>query len=70
MKNLRTKLSYSLYTLLVAVFLTSCVEDNLELDGTIIKVNGGYYKMECRMGNSYVLEPIKYNSGVVVLDGN
>ena len=60
----------TLYLVLVAVFFTSCAEDDMELDGTIIKVNGGYYKMECRTGNSYVLEPVKYNSGVVVLDGN
>lgn len=57
------------YILLVAVF-SSCATDKHELDGTIIKVRGEYYKMENRMGNSYVLEPIRIDSTVVILNGN
>ena len=59
-----------LYTLLVAVFLTSCAEDKHKLDGQIIKVRGEYYKMENILGNAYVLEPIKIDSTVVILIGN
>jgi hypothetical protein len=70
MKNLRTKLSYTLYILLVAVFLTSCAEDKLKIDGQIIKVRGEYFRLENRMGNSYILEPIKIDSIVVLLNGN
>lgn len=57
------------YVLLVAVF-SSCATDRHELDGTIIKVRGKYYKMENRMGDSYVLEPIKIDSTVVIINGN
>lgn len=60
---------HSLYTLLVVVFLTSCAEDKHKLDGQIIKVRGEYYRMENRMGNSYILEPIKMDSTVVILNG-
>lgn len=61
---------YLLYTLLVAVFLTSCAEDKHKLDGQIIKVRGEYFRLENRMGNAYVLEPIKIDSTVVILNGN
>lgn len=58
-----------LYILLVAVFLTSCAEDKHKLDGQIIKVRGEYFRLENRMGNSYILEPIKIDSTVVILNG-
>lgn len=61
---------YIVRTLLVTVFLTSCAQDKHKLDGQIIKVRGEYYKMENRMGNAYVLEPIKIDSTVVILIGN
>jgi len=70
MKRLNNKLSYALYLVLVAVFITSCATDKHEIDGTIIKVRGEYFKLECRMGNSYILEPIKIDSSVVILYGN
>ena len=71
MKNLKLRTITAIvgYTLLVAVF-SSCATDKHELDGTIIKVRNEYYKMENRMGNSYVLEPIKIDSTVVILNGN
>lgn len=59
-----------LYTLLVAVFLTSCAEDKHKLDGQIIKVRGEYFRLDNRIGNAYVLEPIKIDSTVVILNGN
>ena len=59
-----------LYTLLVAVFLTSCAEDKHKLDGQIIKVRGEYFRLENRMGNVYVLEPVKIDNTVVILNGN
>lgn len=61
---------YLLYTLLVAVFLTSCAEDKHKLDGQIIKVRGEYFRLDNRIGNAYVLEPIKIDSTVVILNGN
>jgi len=61
---------YLLYTLLVVVFLTSCAEDKHKLDGQIIKVRGEYFRLENRMGNVYVLEPIKIDNTVVILNGN
>lgn len=61
---------YLLYTLLVAVFLTSCAEDKHELDGQIIKVRGEYFRLDNRIGNAYVLEPIKIDSTVVILNDN
>lgn len=69
-KLIRNHGRHLLYTLLVAVFLTSCAEDEHKLDGQIIKVGGEYYRMENRMGNAYVLEPIKIDSTVVILNGN
>jgi hypothetical protein len=59
-----------LYTLLVVVFLTSCAEDKHKLDGQIIKVRGEYFRLENRMGNVYVLEPVKIDNTVVILNGN
>jgi hypothetical protein len=61
---------YLLYTLLVVVFLTSCAEDKHKLDGQIIKVRGEYFRLENRMGNVYVLEPVKIDNTVVILNGN
>ena len=61
---------YLLYTLLVAVFLTSCAEDKHKLDGQIIKVRGEYFRLDNRIGNAYVLEPIKIDSTVVILNDN
>ena len=61
---------YLLYTLFVTVFLASCAEDKHKLDGQIIKVRGEYFRLENRMGNAYVLEPIKIDSTVVILNGN
>jgi len=68
-RNFKNSLAICLYLVLVAVF-TSCATDKHELDGTLIKVKGKYYKMENRMGNAYVLEPIKIDSTVVILNGN
>ena len=59
-----------LYTLLVAVFLTSCAEDKHKLDGQIIKVRGEYFRLENRMGNVYIPQPVKIDSSVVILNGN
>jgi hypothetical protein len=59
-----------LYTLLVAVFLTSCAEDKHKLDGQIIKVRGEYFRIENRMGNAYILEPVKIDSTAVILNDN
>lgn len=69
MKNLIKRTHFALYILLVAVF-TSCATDKHELDGTLIKVKGKYYKIENRMGNAYVLEPVKIDSTAVILNGN
>ena len=59
-----------LYTLLVAVFLTSCAEDKHKLDGQIIKVRGEYFRLENRMGNVYIPQHVKIDSSVVILNGN
>ena len=59
-----------LYTLLVAVFLTSCAEDKHKLDGQIIKVRGEYFRLENRMGNAYILEPVKIDSTAFILNDN
>jgi hypothetical protein len=67
MKNLIKRAHFALSILLVAVF-TSCATDIHELDGTLIKVKGKYYKMENRMGNAYVLELVKIDSTVVILN--
>ena len=70
MKRFKTLKSYTLYTLLVAVFLTSCAEDKHKIDGQIIKVRGEYFRLENTIGNVYKLEPIKIDSTVVLLNGN
>jgi len=59
-----------LYTLSVSVFLTSCAEDKHKLDGQIIKVRGEYFRLENRMGNAYILEPVKIDSTAVILNDN
>ena len=69
-RDIKNYRRYLLYTLLVAVFLTSCAEDKHKLDGQIIKVRGEYFRLDNRMGNAYVLEPIKIDSTVVILNGN
>ena len=45
-KLIRNHGRHLLYTLLVAVFLTSCAEDKHKLDGQIIKVRGEYFRLE------------------------
>lgn len=69
-RDIKNYRRYLLCALLVAVFLTSCAEDKHKLDGQIIKVRGEYFRLENRMGNAYVLEPIKIDSTVVILNGN
>ena len=69
-KLIRKHGRHLIYTLLVAVFFTSCAQDKHKLDGQIIKVRGEYYRMENRIGNTYVLEPIKIDSTVVILNCN
>ena len=70
MNSIKTLTRYALYTLLVAVFLTSCAEDKHKIDGQVIKVRGDYFRLENTMGNVYELEPIKIDSTVVLLNGN
>jgi hypothetical protein len=70
MNSIKTLTRYALYTLLVAVFLTSCAEDKHKIDGHVIKVRGDYFRLENTMGNVYELEPIKIDSTVVLLNGN
>ena len=69
-RDIKNYRRYLLYTLLVAVFLTSCAEDKHKLDGQIIKVRGEHFRLDNRIGNAYVLEPIKIDSTVVILNGN
>lgn len=69
-RDIKNYKRYLLYTLLVTVFLTSCAEDKHKLDGQIIKVRGEYFRLDNRIGNAYVLEPIKIDSTVVILNGN
>jgi len=51
MKNLRKKLSYTLYILLAVVFLSSCTPLDTSLDGKILTdEDGNVYKLELQEG--------------------
>ena len=56
MKNLRTKLSYTLYILLACVFMVGC---NPKHEGKIVKdAEGKLYRLDHRIGVVYALEEI------------
>lgn len=49
------------------LLLSSCVDDKHGIDGTIIEIDGEYFKLSNRMGSSYILEPIKFNDNIRII---
>lgn len=52
--------------LVVTLILASCATDRYKADGRIIKLDGKYYRLDNRLGNSYVLEPIHMDTITVL----
>jgi len=57
-----------LLLVLLVVLLSSCWEDKLGIDGNLIHVKGKYYRLDNRIGNTYILQPVKIDSVVVDCD--
>lgn len=57
--QLNNKLRYSLYVVLVCVFITSCKTRD-KYDNKIVKdAEGNYYHLEYNVGDTYFINPIK-----------
>jgi len=52
--------------LVVTLICTGCATDRYKADGRLIKLDGKYYRMDNRMGNTYVLEPILMDTIIVL----
>ena len=68
MKTKLKKMKKIIYTLLTISLITSCATDKHKIEGAIINVRGEYFRIDNRMGNSYILEPIKFDSTTFVLE--
>lgn len=52
--------------LVITCILGGCATDRYKADGRIIKLDGKYYRMDNRISNAYVLEPINMDTITVL----
>lgn len=44
---------------------SGCILDNKNIDGRLVKMDGKYYRLDCRAGNVYAFEEIKMDTIIV-----
>lgn len=52
--------------LVITLIMAGCATDKHRIDGRIINIDGKYYRLDNRLGNSYVLEPIHMDTITVL----